>query len=385
VLPCSQGSHWNRKKQREMDVVNRSPSAAGVNARQAFRDQAGYCEKLGSPFTALLCRVLADGLDCSRDTERYILEWPGDAGAFADSVPLRVAGALHYLVRAGRVPELAELYPPKSTADPAALLASACAVLQNQGSFVREFLQSPPQTNEVGRSAALIAGCLDIAARTQRPLSLFELGSSAGLNLIADRYSYQFGALRWTPRSAAGVAREQSPGLALTCAWEGPEPPIRAPLDIRSRRGCDRHPLNTADPAQRARLLAYVWPDQPERIERLSGAIRTMLSAPVVVEAADAVEWIQAALPTNGEPGITRVVFHSIFWSYLDRISQDRIATHLARIGGAASADAPLAWLRFELAGQGEPVALRLTLWPGGQDELLARAHPHGAWVHWSD
>jgi hypothetical protein len=251
-------------------------------------------------------------------------------------------------------------------------------------SFVRDFLRSAPQTNEVGRSAALIAGWLEIAARTRFPLSLFEIGSSAGLNLIADRYAYRLGEFDWVP---AAESRGGSPGdlsrPTITCEWTGRSPAVHAPLRVRSRRGCDLHPLNTMDPAQRERLVAYVWADQRERIDRLNAAIRAMLLQPVFVEAANAADWLQAVLPSNGEPGVTRVVFHSIVWSYLDNPARQRIATHLGEVGAAASPDAPLAWLRLELVSKDEPAALRLTLWPGGEDELLARVHPHGTWVRW--
>jgi hypothetical protein len=137
------------------------------------------------------------------------------------------------------------------------------------------------------------------------------------------------------------------------------------------------------DPTQRERLVAYVWADQSERVDRLNAAIRTMLSEPLFVETSDAADWIQAALPSNGEPGITRLVFHSIVWSYLDASTQQRIASHLAQIGATSSTDRPLAWLRLELVSKDEPAALRLTLWPSGKDELLARVHPHGRWVRW--
>ena len=138
------------------------------------------------------------------------------------------------------------------------------------------------------------------------------------------------------------------------------------------------------DPAQRERLVAYVWPDQTERVDRLNGAIRAMLSDPVFVEGSGAADWVEAVLPASGEPGTARVLFHSIVWSYLDGLTQQRIASHLTAAGAAASANAPLAWLRLELAGKAEPAALRLTVWPGGEDELLARVQPHGAWVRWS-
>jgi hypothetical protein len=357
-----------------------------MRVRQAFEEQARFCAQLGSPFTALLCRVLAEGLDGSSAIERYILEWPGDPSAFADSVPLRVAGALHERVRAGRGGALAPLYPPHPLPSAAALLAAARGVLAEESGFVREFLQFPPQTNEVGRSAALIAGWLEIASRTGLPLSLFEIGSSAGLNLIADRYAYRFGDVPWAPAADAhGGSGLSFAGLTLRCGWTGRRPALDAALRVQSRRGCDRHPLQLADAAQRERLMAYVWADQHERLERLGAAIRALLADPVRVETSDAADWIESVLGPRAAPGVARVVFHSLVWSYLGRPARERIAAHLARIGAAASADRPLAWLRFELAGKDEAAALHLTMWPGGAEELLARAHPHGAWIRWQD
>ena len=357
-----------------------------MRVRQAFEDQARFCDRLGSPFTALLCRVLADGLDGSSDIERDILEWPGDPSPFADSVPLRVAGALHGLVRAGRAGALAPLYPPRPPPDAPALREAVRRLLTEESPFVRDFLEFPPQTNEVGRSAALIAGWLEIAARTGLPLSLFEIGASAGLNLIADRYAYRFGDVPWAPaEQSLGGPGQSFSGLTLSCGWKGRNPALDAALRVRSRRGCDRHPLHLADAAQRERLMAYVWADQRERVERLDAAVRAMLADPVRVETSDAADWIEAVLSRRAEPGVARVVFHSVVWSYLGRRTQERIAEHLERIGGASSAERPLAWLRLELADKDEPAALRLTMWPGGREERLARAHPHGAWIRWQD
>ncbi len=209
-----------------------------MRVRQAFEDQARFCDQLGSPFTALLCRVLADGLDGSSDVERYILEWPGDPSPFADSVALRVAGALHCLVRAGRAGALAPLYPPHPMPNAPALLEAVRRLLAEESLFVRDFLGFAPQTNEVGRSAALIAGWLEIAARTGLPLSLFEIGASAGLNLIADRYAYRFGDVRWTPaEESLGGPGQSFSGLTLSCGWKGRSPALDAALRVRSRRG----------------------------------------------------------------------------------------------------------------------------------------------------
>ena len=361
---------------------SRPPMAGAARVRDAFLAQAGACERLDSPFTAALCRVLAAGLDPADALERSVLEWRGDPGPFADSVPLRLAGALHGLVRAGRAPQLAALYPPQPLADPQRLLAAVRSALRADVPFVRAFLGHPPQTNEVGRSAVLMAGWLEIAARTGYPLQLFELGASAGLNLVADRYAYRFGDVPW--RLAAGPAEHGARAeVILACDWSGRLPPLDAPLQIRARRGCDRHPLDVTDPAQRERLIAYVWADQRARLERLDAAMSVMQTSPVRIESCDAQHWLPSVLPPTSEPYVTRVVCHSIFWSYLQPQVQAQIATHLAAVGAAASASRPLAWLRLELAGRDEPAALKLTLWPGGAEEVLARAHPHGAWVRW--
>lgn len=369
-------------KVEEVSTTEDSDQASRV--RQAFLDQAGYCDRLQSPFTALLCRALGEGLDPSNEIERYILDWHGDPSPFGDSVPLRVAGALHYLVRAGRSSDLAAVYPPHAIPGPRALLSGARAALLEQDLFVREFMRSPPQTNEVGRSAALIAGWLEIARVTRLPLSLFEIGSSAGLNLIADRYAYRFGDMHWAAdHDGLGLRHIPRAALTINCEWTGRRPAVEAPLLIQSRRGCDRNPLDTTDPTHRERLIAYVWADQAERLERLETAIRTMLENPLSVERADAAAWIQMAISTGSERGVARVIFHSFVWSYRDLASQQVIANHLGRIGAMASTDAPLAWLRLELVGKNQPAALRLTLWPAGEDNLLALVHPHGRWVRW--
>jgi hypothetical protein len=83
--------------------------------------------------------------------------------------------------------------------------------------------------------------------------------------------------------------------------------------------------------------------------------------------------------------GSTAVVYHSIAFQYFSAATKARIAAHLN--GLAARADAPVAWLRMELddAAEAQLPTLRLTLWQGGapSEQLLAHAHPHGAFVRW--
>jgi hypothetical protein len=161
--------------------------------------------------------------------------------------------------------------------------------------------------------------------------------------------------------------------------WKGPPPPV-ADVRIAGRRGTDLNPASL--PAEGDRLLAYVWPDQPERLQRLAAALAIAAGAPPEVDRASAADWLEAQLILTPEPGVTRVVLHSVAFQYFDADSQKRVTAHIEAAGERASAEAPLAWLRYEQApGDGRP-SLRLRTWPGGE-QLLAWAHPHGRQVHW--
>jgi hypothetical protein len=344
--------------------------------RKAFAVQADYCTMLGSPFTAALCETLIDVLSADDAIGRRVLGWRGDPSPLADNVPLRLAGALHSLARSGGVRDLAAAYPPHGIPHRATFATVLRHVLAAHGEEIAAFLEHTPQTNEVGRSAVLIGGLLEIAARTGRPLALYEIGASAGLNLLADRFRYRLGGAELGPDSAR---------LTLAPEWTGPLPPVDAKLRVLSRRGCDVSPIDVRDPAQRERLQCYVWPDQPERVARLKAAIATALAAePFAVDRADAADWVEAELPAAGPAGAARVLFHSIVWSYLPEPTRERIRARLAALGASARADAPLAWLRFELGTAAEAkTEIRLTLWPGGRDYVLGDAHPHGAAIRW--
>lgn len=352
--------------------MNTADEASRV--REAFLAQAAYCAQLGSPFTDLLCRTLAEVLSAETGAGREILAWAGDPAPLADNLPLRVAGALHALSRSGRAPRLTAVYPPAPLPARDRFAAVIARTLREHSDEIVAFLPFTPQTNEPGRSAVLIGGLLEIARHTGLPLDLYEIGSSAGLNLIADRYAYRLGGAKWGPTDAR---------LHLTPEWSGPSPPVDADLTVRERRGCDLNPIDVRDCVQRERLMAYVWADQGVRRERLDAAIGTALAGPPPLERAEAGEWAERMLSAAPRADVARVLFHSIVWNYLPASTQGRLSRQVARAGDSCRADAPFAWLRFELDPQGDAAQLRMTMWPQGRERLLAEAHPHGTWVRW--
>jgi hypothetical protein len=334
--------------------------------------QSHACAAMDAPLTAEVLRLMADDAAVSaafapvfapvRDlTPRALL-----TGAY----PLRILGALHGLVLSGRAPRLATSYVAGGGPDLAAALAEASPI---DPRVIDRFMASPPQTNEVRRSLALFGGFLTVAAQTSLPLRCLELGASAGLNANWDRYDYDLGALgRWGDPTSP---------VKLSGDWTGGAPPLDAVVQVQSRAACDQNPVDISDDGAAVRLLAYIWPDQPERLARARAAIAMARETGVAVEKADAADWLSRH--GHPQPGVATVVYHSSFIQYPPPDIRSTIFSAIAKAGSAASADAPFAWLRKEPAEDGLSDEVRLTLWPGGEDRLLATAHPHGAAVQW--
>ena len=349
-----------------------APAEARATIARRLRWQAGHCVRLGSELYGLLLESAAADVEAGGPAWR-VLE--GQERDPATSMPaLRLMGAVHRLVLAGAAPDLAPYYGSVGGHREAAEAWPAFrSLLEECPEELRDLVPMPVQTNEVGRSAALVGGFLMCAARTGLPLRLLELGASAGLNLRFDRYLYTRGAMRWGDERSA---------VRFVDWFEGATPPLDVQAAIATRAGCDARPLDPASENDRLTLLSFVWPDQPERFELLRAALAIVAEGPAAVERADAVEWLERRLDQPA-PEVATVVFHSIFAQYLDDEGRERMETALASAGARATAEAPLAWLRMEASG--ELADVRLTTWPGGKQSLIARAGYHGRPVQWLD
>ncbi|WEZ82519.1 DUF2332 family protein [Rhizobium sp. 32-5/1] len=346
-------------------------AATEKTVRLAFKKQASACNGLGSPFTARLCTLAAERLTASHSLGETILSWSGDPSPGADSVPLRLAGALHALVLSGMDRDLAANYAPASASDDD-LWAAVDNACHTHSTFILDRLKSAPQTNEVRRSAALLPGFLTISSLFHKPLVLSEVGASAGLNLQWDHYDYRLGDRAW--------ALQPSPVL-ITPEWRG-SPPPDVPLYVESRAGCDLNPLDPASSDDVLRLLSYIWADQQDRLDRTRFALSIAAANRQIVEKADAVDWLQRRLGPTHE-GQAHVIYHTIAWQYLPKASQEKGEALIAAAGARATANAPLARLQMEADEEKGSAALTLQIWPSGEKHLIGRADFHGRWVEW--
>ena len=349
--------------------------ASEATIREAFAEQAEACAGRGSPFTGRLCEALARVLDRSTQVGQRVLDWPGRLDARGDSVPLRLAGGLHALVRRGSLPNLTALYPPHSLPDLKVMERALAEALPRADEGLLPWLDLPPQTNEPMRSAPLMAGLLVIAQETKGlPIALYEVGASAGLLLMLDRY-----------RHCLGDTTAGAPDASVLIApqWEGSSPPDEQ-VQITRRRGSDLEPLDVTNQDDRERLLAYIWADQADRLARVEAALEIAAKDPPQLERAEAAAWMERTIDAKPEVGVARVLMHAVAMQYAAEETRERIAAHAARVGSQATDGAPFAWLRFEADPDfDEKGSLRLTLWPGGREEVLAIGDTHGERLRW--
>ena len=352
------------------EYIDMGATGAGA-VRTAFANQVAYCRSSEAPVTARIVAALATLLDTpATGFARRMAEWQG--APLADALPLRAAGGLHALHLAGAAPELAPIYADAEDINDAAIVAG---VVQRQEAALLPWLDGPPQTNEAGRSSNFIAAMLWLADQGLPPrFDCLEIGSSAGINLMLDRYHYDLGGVQVGPQPGA---------IAFTPDWRGVHPPQHG-VEIAGLKGCDVAPVDLADPAQALRLKAYIWPEHQIRFARMEAAIAAAREKKPNLVRATAADFVEAELKRPQAAGTTRVLMHSIVWQYVPEDQQMRVTTAMEEAGAEATPDRPLAWIALEANRAAHHHELVVRHWPGGEaGRTLARSHPHGAWIEW--
>jgi hypothetical protein len=279
-------------------------------------------------------------------------------------VPHRLLAAVDYLVLDGA----AEDYRAAGDQWPAFR-----SVVAEHADFVRRFvLEQPIQTNEPQRCWALLPLFLTIARTADRPLDLIELGPAAGLNLLWDRYRYEYDAGSWGGPSL----------LALRGDQRSPFPPelLATGVVVRRRVGIDLSPVDATTPE--GLKLLYCFTVDGSRRERIRRAAEVLRRDPPELVRGDYLELLPKLLELRAEDALT-VVFQTISTIYLPLSSRERLN---ALIEDAARAG-PLAWISTptpeEHGLRGRQYPLELAVWPGTGRRLVAETSNGGDWLDW--
>jgi hypothetical protein len=352
-------------------AANGQPVMGITDVREAIAWQADHAAKALAPNTARVIRAELAILDTPTELAQRMNNWPGLS--LEDAMPLRVAGGLHWLTLSGADRRLERVYAGEIT-DQAVVDELVATLAVEWDAKLVPWLDSPPQTNEAGRSASIMGGLLWLSQRLGPKFELNEIGASAGVNTMIERYRYDLGG------TLAGPV--DSP-MHIVPEWRGPPAPS-GEVEIVSIRGCDVAPIDLSDPAEALRLKAYVWPDATGRMGRIEAAARLAAQKPPLLERKDAEEFVLERLAAPQKSGVTRVLYHSVMWQYLPQAAREAITVAMEQAGARASVDRPLGWIRLETNRETFRHELTVRYWPGGEEPvMLAEAHPHGAWVEW--
>ncbi|WAL96405.1 DUF2332 domain-containing protein [Streptomyces sp. Je 1-369] len=289
---------------------------------------------------------------------------------------LRLLGAVNRVALAENASWITDYYPVYGgQCDVDRLVPAFLAFLQDRLPAVRREMSASVQTNEVGRAAPLSAAINYVAEATGMPVRLLEVGASAGLNLLIDRYFVAAGDRSWGPPRSA---------LRLTGQFKEGDPPAGAP-EVVERRGCDLNPIDARDPRCMNLLRSFVWPEHVERMTRLNAALDIARSAPAVpIDADEACSWASRQLATR-PAGQATVLYHSMVLTYFDDAERAKFADVVRAHGAGTPADRPLAWISMEPSEDDSAVVeVSCELWPDGRRLLLARCTPHGGKVRWA-
>lgn len=303
----------------------------------------------------------------------------------AAHMPLALLAAVHYLLLGGLEHPLSDVYKGRSGADPAPLFSDLCKTHRDEVTSI--LATRTIQTNDCGRSAVIGPGITWIASRIDRPLALVDVGASAGLNLMCDKYRIDYG--------DHGVTGPADSPVHVQCRVVGGGPPIAPRLpSIASRVGIDRSPVDVSDPDDARWLLACVWPDTG-RLERTAASIRLAQQEPPRVvrgEANEVLPDVLAGLPVRA----AAIVVTTWAFAYFSVEDRERFVELLER----SSLSRRVAWLSAEATGivetfsawsarehgPAESDVLGAVLFDHGnhQAELLARVHSHGRSINWT-
>ena len=289
-------------------------------------------------------------------------------------------GAVHYLLIRGAQHPLRRYYPhlnggaptPKGE-DPFPLFADFVA--QHRDELAPLVAAKVTNTNEVGRASILHAGFRALASEAGAPLNLIEIGPSAGLNLIWDRYGVRY-------RRGAETFELPIPDPALTihCELRGERtPPFGPTPEVASRIGLELNPVDLSDPGQRDWLRALVWPGTQGRFELLDSALAAAMKQRAPIRAGNALDLLPDALREVPEDQ-TVCIYHS----YVVYQFSSEMRTALESILTLAGLRRPVWRLGIEGDISGGNT-MQLACYRDGtrRHRRLALCHPHGFWLDW--
>lgn len=344
-------------------------------------------------FGELECRGLSDlyerlALGVSDDVE--LLRWFADASGPRTNAN-QLFAAVHYLLLRGTTHRLSQFYPtltptPLPSRDAYPAFHDFC--LEHENDLAAVIRQRTTQTNEVSRCTYLLPALVTAGVVSTEPLFLIDVGTASGMNLLFDRYHYDYG-------DGPTCGAEDSP-VRLRTELHGKLPPVAPLPSIAGRVGIDLNPIDANDAEATGWLRACVWPEHVERFRNLESALAVVREVRPNIVRGNAVDLLPTIV-TGAEAGTTVVVVHTNVLPYFSPGERSRWRDVLEEIGKsrnliwlAAEADSLLAAVGFRgldpkraASRTALPLAMVSFIDSERRDRVLALTGAHGRWLEW--
>ncbi|MFI2030524.1 DUF2332 domain-containing protein [Streptomyces buecherae] len=337
-----------------------------ASAFERFADQQAAGQ---SPLYETLCRSVArtpELLDLAADTR------PGQPA------PNMLLGAIHHIIRRGARHPLVSYFTgyeklPEASAD--ALLTDFCR--RNAEQIRRTIATRSVQTNEVNRCAVLVPAFAALQQQLDnRPIQVVDVGASAGLNLLWDRYTYDYGGHRL-------ILPNSDPGTVITCEIKSGRPPLSLNVaQFVPPVGIEVSPVDLTDPEATEWLVSLTWPEQPTRLRTLNSALALAARTPPTILAGRAedrlAEVVAQAVPDHH---LCLVFSWSIYQIFGSPGGRERLAEMLAEL----SQQRPLYEISIGHFGHNIPRVVTAAYDKGASihSSTVAYCDVYGTWLHW--
>jgi hypothetical protein len=292
-------------------------------------------------------------------------------------VPNLLFGAVQYLLYQQPDHDLARYYPsivnsPQAVQDAFPCFRQFCL---SQRTAIIDLLQTRRvQTNEVRRCAFLFPAFSQVfELGNGMPLSLIEIGTSAGLNLMWDYYQYDYGLGTLSGKPTAGVVIHSS-----FRGHQRPHFPETFAI-VQERIGIDLNIIDVRQPQDALWLKALVWPEQQERITLLTNAMKVVQTHRPTLLTGDGIALLAELLPQLPSD-TTACVFHTFTLNQVSPAGQ----LHLADLLTHFSKQRAIYVISCEWLDTEYPQLTLKRYHLGKQtDTLLAHCDFHGRWIEW--
>ncbi|MFJ6438705.1 DUF2332 domain-containing protein [Streptomyces sp. NPDC091416] len=322
-----------------------------------------------SPLYATLARAAArtpELLDLAAHTQ------PGQPA------PNMLLAAVHHILRRGVKHPLALYFTGHEdlAEDRAAdLLTDFC---RRRAVRIRRIISTRSvQTNEVNRCTVLLPAFAALQQQLDdgRPIRIVDVGASAGLALLWDRYTYDYDGHQLT-------LPDSDPDTVLHCEVKGAMPPLSLDLArFAPPVGIEPSPVDVTDREATEWLVSLTWPEQTNRMHTLNSALALAARTPPTILAGTAQDHLADIVDeTPDDQHLVFVFSWSIYQIFGSPGGRERLVDTLAELSQRRS----LHEVSIGHFGQEIPRMI-MASYDGGvsRSDIVAHCDVYGTWLDW--